>query len=97
MPDGCLLLGPAPNQKARIIDEMDEGEVKRLRKVDEANQFLGAGRGPQPPNSNGLLPITATGQPSNRASAVMIERPCCRPISKTEPRSAKASRMGRIL
>ncbi|MNN43386.1 hypothetical protein D3C81_1576210 [compost metagenome] len=50
-----------------------------------------------PPWKDGSLAITATGQPSRRASAVMTAQPQCMPISKKESASTSACTMGRIL
>lgn len=41
--------------------------------------------------------MTATGQPSTRASPVITDRPYIADISKNDRRSTTASTMGRIL
>ena len=49
-----------------------------------------------PPWYSGSPAISATGQPSNRTNAVMIERPKPRPISNMLSRSTSASMMRRM-
>jgi hypothetical protein len=46
-----------------------------------------------PPCTLGSLAITPTGMPFSRASAVMTEPPCQRPISNTESRSMMLARI----
>ncbi len=46
-----------------------------------------------PPCTLGSLAITPTGMPFNRASAVITEPPCQRPISNSELWSSTAARI----
>jgi len=41
VPNGAAHLGLAPNQEARLIDEVRDRQMKRVTKIDELDHLVG--------------------------------------------------------